>query len=89
MSSQILFNFFNFYLGEIKFDISKLPVGCTLSFSNFIIVEYVDDSVLVAPTAQALQVLLNAPTSKLYIMSLQVNVQKSCSTALDTALKMC
>ena len=49
---------FNFYLNEVISDISKLPAGCTLNCSKFNILGYADDLVLVAPTAQALQLLL-------------------------------
>ena len=58
---------FNFYLNEVISFISKLPAGCTLNCSKVNISGYADDSVLVAPTTQALQHLLNALTSKLSI----------------------
>ena len=70
---------FNLYLIEVISDISKLPAGCTLNCSKVIILGYADDLVLVAPTAQALQLIVNALTSKLSPLSLQLNVQKSCN----------
>ena len=76
ISSGILFNF---YLNEVISDITKLPVGCTLNCNKVNILGYADDLVLVAPTAQALQLMLNALTCKLSTLSLQVNVQKSCN----------
>ena len=76
ISSEILFKL---YLNEVKSDISKLPAECTLICSKVNILGYADDLVLVAPTAQALQLLLNALTSKISTLSLLVNVQKSCN----------
>ena len=76
VSSGILFNS---YLNEVISDISKLPAGCTLNCSKVNILGYADDLVLVDPTDQALQLMLNALTSKLSTLSLQVNVQKSCN----------
>ena len=54
-----------------------LPAGCTLNCSKINILGYTDDLVLVASTAQTLQLFLNALTFKLSTLSLQVNVQKS------------
>ena len=67
----------HFYLEEVIPDISMLPSGCTLNCSKVDFLGYAHDLVLVSPTAQALQLLLNALTSKLSILSLQVNVQTS------------
>ena len=75
--------FFQFYLKEVTSDISKQPVVCTLICSKFNIIGYADDLVLVAPIAQALKILLNVPTSKLYTLSLQVNVQKSWNVVVN------
>ena len=72
--------FFNFYLNEVISDISKLLAGCTLTCGKVNILGYADDLVLVAPTAQALQLMLEALTSKLSTLSLQANMQKSCNT---------
>ena len=58
-------------------DISKLPDGLNLNCRKVIILGYADALVLVAPTARTSQVLLNALTSKLYFLSLKVNVQKT------------
>ena len=66
----------NVYLNEVMTDVSKLQAGCTLNCSEINIIRFVDDLVLFAQTAQALQFLLNAITSKLYTQSVQVNVQK-------------
>ena len=70
---------FNFYLSEVISESYMLSVWCTINCSEINILGYVDDLVLVAPAAQALQLLLNALTFKLYTLSLQVNVQKKCS----------
>ena len=75
ISSGILFNL---YLNEVLSEISKLPAGCTLNCTEVSTSGYADDLVLVASTAQALKFLLNDLTSKLSILSLQVNMQKSC-----------
>ena len=64
ISSGILFNF---YLNEAITDVSKLPAVCTLNL-------YADNLGLVAQKDKTIQILLNAFTSKLYILSLQVNV---------------
>ena len=64
ISSLILFNF---YLNEIASGISRLRAGCTLNCREVKILRYADDLVLVAPTAQALELLLNSLFSKRYI----------------------
>ena len=76
ISSEILFYF---YINEVISDISKLPAGCTLYCTKVNIQGYADDLVLVPPTAQALQLLLNVLTAKLSTLSLQVNLLKSCN----------
>ena len=76
ISFRILFKFF---LDEVITDNSKLPPVCILIFSKFNILGYANDLVQVAPTAQALQLLLNTLTSKLSTLWLQVNVQNSCN----------
>ena len=49
---------------------------------------YADDLVLVAPTSQALQLLLIFFTSKLSTLTLQVNVHKSCYIVFRHSYKM-
>ena len=76
ISSGLLFNF---YLNEAISNAPRLQAGCTLNCSKVKILGYADDLVLVVPKAQALQLILNALTSKLSTRSLQVNVQRSCN----------
>ena len=83
--SEILFNF---YLIEAISDISKLPAGWTSNCSKVNILGYDDVLILVAPTAQASNFLLNVPTSKHYKMSLQVNVKKSCNIVVRHSNKV-
>ena len=80
---------FNFYLNEVKSDISKLPAKCTLKCSKINILGCADDLVLLAATAQALQLMLNAHASKLSTLSFQVNVQKSCNIVFRHSNKRC
>ena len=84
ISSGILFNI---CLNEIIFNISKLLNGCTLYCSRVNMSGYADDLILFAPTAQALQILLNVRTSKLYTLSLQVNVLRLCNTVFRYSSK--
>ena len=67
---------FKFYLNEVVSHTFKLPAGCNLKGSKISILGYADDLVLTVPTAETSQLLLNTPTSKLSIVSLQVNKQK-------------
>ena len=69
--------FFRFYLNEAISEVSKLPATCTLNGSKVNILGYADNLVIVVPTVQALDFLINALTSKLYTLPLEVNVQKS------------
>jgi len=75
-SSGILFNF---YLDEVIREITELPVGCSLSFSRVNILCYADDIALLAPTAQALQIMMDTLTARLYDLSLKINIEKYCS----------
>ena len=74
LSTGILFNF---YLIEVVSDISELHARCTLNCSKFKILVYADDLVLNA--SRAFQFLFYDPTSKLYRLSLQANVEKTCN----------
>ena len=56
----------------------KLPVGCSLSCSKMNILCYADDIVLLAPTAQALQVMLDSLSGTIRSLSLKINIKKSC-----------
>ena len=85
ISSGILFNF---YLIEVLSDISKQQAWCTLSCRKVNILGYADDLVLVAPIPQAWQLLQNVVTSKLYTLSLQVNVQKACNIVFRHSKKI-
>ena len=62
---------FDFYLSELISVISKLPVGGFLNCSKVSILRYAG-LFLVAQKAQALNFLLNALTSKLFTLILQV-----------------
>ena len=70
----------HYYLGfEVISDLSKLPAWYTLIFSNFNILGYADELVLVAPTTQALQFALTSKGCTLwdvYTLSHQINMQK-------------
>ena len=56
---------FDFYINEVKSDISKLQAGSTLNCTKVNILGCAHHLVLVASTAQAFQFLLNALTLKL------------------------
>ena len=56
----------------------NLPVGCSLNCSKMNIFCYADDIVLLAPTAQALQVMLDSLSGTIRSLSLKINIQKSC-----------
>ena len=53
---------------------------CTLNCSKVDVLGHADDFVLVMPTAQTLNFLLDALTSTLYILPLQIVVQISCNS---------
>ena len=75
---------FDFCLKEDISDVSKLQAWCTLNCNKVNILGSAEDLVLVAPTTPALHLLLQALTSKLSTLSLQVNVPKTCNIALKT-----
>ena len=61
---------FSFCLNKVISDSSMLPVGCTLNCSKLNMLGYAEVFFsLVAVTAQTLQMLVNAPTSNLSILS--------------------
>ena len=68
---------FNFYINEMLDTIRNLPVGCNLRCSKINILCYADDIVLLTPTAQALQVMLDCLSHTIRSLSLKINVQKS------------
>ena len=70
---------FNFYLNDVLTGIADLPVGCSLNGSKFNILCYADDIVLLAPTVEASQILLDTLACELGRLSLKINVDKSCN----------
>ena len=74
ISSGILFIF---NLNEVMSDFSELTATYTLNGSKLNLLGNYNHLVLFTPTTKTLQFSLNALTSKLYTLSVQVNVQKS------------
>lgn len=68
---------FNFYVNDILTEITDCGVGCSLDFNRVNIVAYADDFILLCPSANGLQFLID----KLYFMfakhCLKLNVDKS------------
>ena len=73
MTSGILFKF---HINEVLDTIMKLPVGCSLNYSKVNIVCYADVVALLAPTAHALQVMLDTLSDTKRNLLLKNNVQK-------------
>ena len=69
---------FIFYINEVLDTILNLLVGCSINCSKMNNLCFADDIVLLAPTAQALQVMLGTPSDTIRNLSLKINVQKSC-----------
>ena len=69
---------FNFYLNEVLTTISHLPVGCSLNGVRMNILCYADDIVIIAPSAMALQHMLDRLAELIDNLSLKINVNKSC-----------
>ena len=68
---------FNFYLKSLVEDITKLDIGCRLDFLRFNIILYADDIILLAPSRNGLQILLNKLYDCLSEIKLEVNPLKS------------
>ncbi len=68
---------FNFYINDILQTISELTAGCSIGLYKINILGYADDIILICPSANGLQTLIN----KLYIMlndlGLTLNTSKS------------
>ena len=54
-----------------------MNIGCTLFYQTMNIISYADDMVLAAPSAHALQILINIFTCKIKNLCLAVNAKKS------------
>ena len=66
------------YIIEVLETKMNIPVGCSINCSKINIWCYIDDIVLPALTAQAVQVLLDSLSDTLCTLSLKISVQKSC-----------
>ena len=67
---------FCFYFNSLIEKISKMPLGCSLEGRNFNILCYADDVTLLAPSASGLQKLLDAFSSEVSNLGLEVNTAK-------------
>ena len=68
---------FNFYMYEMIEEISKSNIGCFLANLNVSIICYADDIVLLCPSANGLQFLIDKAASHLRAIFLEINVEKS------------
>jgi hypothetical protein len=68
---------FNFYINEILSKLRKMPIGCRLGIYNHNVQAYADDLTLLAPSAHALQMLINEIFIMLTDLNLTLNVKKS------------
>jgi retron-type reverse transcriptase len=68
---------FNVYINELINKLSKCNFGCKLGITSSNVIGYADDLVLLAPTAAALQLLINKASSELANIDLSFNSSKS------------
>ena len=68
---------FNFYIDEAISKVSEMAVGCRLFNQSANIIAYADDILLVAPSANSLQILINELQFQLEKISLVFNATKS------------
>ena len=69
-------DFFAVYIDELLNKICKLNVGCKLDIVMLNIIAYADDLVIMAPTAYALQKILNLIGTEMMNLKLNLNVAK-------------
>jgi len=83
--SPILFNVF---IEDLSYELSLLKIGCRLNNVCYNHVNYADDSVLLAPTPEALQKLINVCQAFALRNDMMYNVTKSlCLAFLPVALR--
>ena len=68
---------FNFYINETIEDLLHLDVGCSLGYEKMNILCYADDIVLLSPSANGLQFLLDKISGLLDQLGLVLNAKKS------------
>ena len=68
---------FNFYINDIIEEISNLDVGCSLGMEKMNLICYADDIVLISPSANGLQYLIDRISSLLIQHGMVINVGKS------------
>lgn len=68
---------FNLYIDELIDKISLSPVGCMMGFGRSNIVAYADDMVLLSPSKDGLQALLNIFLLEINKLKLRVNTDKT------------
>ena len=68
---------FSFYINNVLQELKKLKVGCRLDIYNFNVLAYADDLVLLSPSAEGLQTLLNIICLLLSQICMKVNCKKT------------
>ena len=68
---------FNFYMKSCIDDLLNLDVGCMLGPYRTNVIAYADDIILMAPSANGLQILLNKFNESIAEIKLTINVSKS------------
>lgn len=68
---------FNVYINDVLLKITKCKIGCRLGLSSSNIIAYADDLVLLAPTKNALQLLINEVSNEITKINLQFNTEKT------------
>ena len=68
---------FNFYIDECINIVSNMDIGCVLKHEKANIVAYADDIIVMAPSSNALQIIVDVIGANLLKLCLKVNVDKS------------
>ena len=68
---------FGFYLNYVIEEISCMPIGCSLNFYKLSVLGYADDLILLAPSAAALQIMVNKLELLIADICLTLNPKKS------------
>ena len=68
---------FNFYINDIIEQICNLDVGCSLGWEKMNLICYADDIVLISPSANGLQFLIDKISSLLIQHGMVINAKKS------------
>jgi hypothetical protein len=80
---------FAIYVDDIVKKINRSDLGCRLGLKRIAVVLYADDIILMAPSVESLQMLLNIVEEELIDLDMTLNTKNQCACELGQGFNLC